>query len=286
MGTYQIQDPAQADPFFEALKGNKFSWSVAQIERATTGQLHVQFAFGLRDPYRFSAVKGMLLPGAHLEACRNTVAAVKYCQKEETRVALPRVFGKLPSGPQSKQKMLAKDALALSYEDKLQLTLHDFIQVQRVTEIASKIALPTFKGPRRSYWIWGASGIGKSRYVKDKDPYYKPLNKWWDGYNQEKLVLIDDFEITSLSHMAHNLKIWGDPWGYLSCEVKNAKVALNYEVLYITCNYTIDQCCDHCFPNDIELRKALKRRFASIDLSAYLQPDGSVDPFDNPEDYN
>lgn len=122
MGTYQIQDPTEADPFIETLKtNNRVSWFAAQVERASTGQLHVQFTLGLRDPYRFSALKSMLLPGAHLEATRNVAAAVKYCQKETTRVAGPFLHGKVPVGNgQVRPKLSASEALALKPDQKLQ----------------------------------------------------------------------------------------------------------------------------------------------------------------------
>ena len=48
----------------------------------------------------------------------------------------------------------------------------------------------------------------------------KAANKWWDGYNNQTHVLIDDLEKDSLSYMGHFLKLWGDPWGNLTGEVK------------------------------------------------------------------
>lgn len=67
----------------------------------------------------------------------------------------------------------------------------------------------------------------------------KPANKWWDGYAQETDVLIDDFEKDGLKYLAHYLKLWGDPYGYLDGEVKGSKVALNYQRLWITSNYSL-----------------------------------------------
>lgn len=42
--------------------------------------------------------------------------------------------------------------------------------------------------------------------------------------------------------MAHFLKLWGDPYGFLDGEVKGGKVTLGFHRLWITSNYTIEEC--------------------------------------------
>lgn len=41
----------------------------------------------------------------------------------------------------------------------------------------------------------------------------KPLSKWWDGYNNHKVVLLDDFELKAMDYMHHYMKMWGDEYG-------------------------------------------------------------------------
>lgn len=98
------------------------------------------------------------------------------------------------------------------------------------------------------------------------NPFIKPLNKWWCGYDQEEVVLLDDFEKKSLEYLHHYLKLWADPYGKLHGEIKGGKVALNFKKLYVTTNYTIEECCEACFPGDEMLVEALKRRFKIIHL--------------------
>lgn len=51
--------------------------------------------------------------------------------------------------------------------------------------------------PMQVYIRWGKAGSGKTRWVYDMwdvdDIYSKDLTKWWDGYEGQRVVLIDDF---------------------------------------------------------------------------------------------
>ncbi len=44
------------------------------------------------------------------------------------------------------------------------------------------------------YWIWGKTGLGKSHAARASFPnhYPKDLNRWWDGYQGQENVIMDD----------------------------------------------------------------------------------------------
>lgn len=195
-----------------------------------------------------------------MEVTRDLQAAIEYVQKEDTRVMGPWRHGNIPV-KSDKGELTIRTARTLSREEKEDLSVHRYIAVQRAIAMHKADTPSTFEGPRECFWVYGNPGTGKSRMVKEMNPYDKPLSKWWCGYDQQEVVLIDDFEKDSLKYLAHYLKRWADPYGKLDGEVKGGKVALNYKKLYVTTNYTIEECCEFCFPGDEQLLKALKRRF-------------------------
>ena len=124
-----------------------------------------------------------------------------------------------------------------------------------------------FKSKRICYWIIGSPGIGKSYSVREaygSQLYLKSPNKWWDGYQGQMYVLLDDLDSPFLSYY---LKIWTDNYLFYG-EIKGGIVECSYRVMFITSNYRINE----IFKDDT-LVKAIERRVNVIDANECMNGD-------------
>ena len=94
--------------------------------------------------------------------------------------------------------------------------------------------------PRKAYWIFGASRVGKSYYVRsiNSGSYVKPESKWWNGYEQEPNVLLDDFELMFAKNVLTDLKKWSNYNGKIKGKIKGRFIELKYRRLYIIFAYS------------------------------------------------
>ena len=58
-------------------------------------------------------------------------------------------------------------------------------------------------------WLFGRSGIGKTRAALGKYPeaFIKPRSIWWDGYQEEDVVIVDDLDKFDVALGEKNLNI-------------------------------------------------------------------------------
>jgi len=88
----------------------------------------------------------------------------------------------------------------------------------------------------RVIWLWGKAGCGKTRYVMEMDDVYKHDGmKWWDGYDGEDIILLDDFDKSAFDDRRYMLNILD---GYrLRLEVKGGFTYAKWSQVYITTNW-------------------------------------------------
>lgn len=247
----------------------------------TTGKRHLQGFVSFKSKRTMRKSKELLCDDkAHLEVMRGTVEqAVTYCKKDGDFIE----FGTKP-----KEKNVAGgEARKRQYDDAWEaaksgdyesiessIKLHCWSNIIKIrAHYQCQINIPNLEpGSIVGTWIVGSAGVGKSFFARSTVElrgfkiFNKALNKWWDGYADEEVVLIEDIDDFSQKHMSHHLKIWADEYPFIA-EVKGASLKIRPRHVIVTSNYTIG----YLWREDSSLEAAIKRRFHVIE--AYSRED-------------
>lgn len=123
------------------------------------------------------------------------------------------------------------------------------------------MAKPAGLGGACGIWIHGDAGCGKTTTVVNAypDAYYKSLNKWWDGYQGEEVVLLDDMDVFHRD-LTSQIKNWADFRPFIG-ETKGSGVYLRPKKFIVTSQYTIEEIWD----GDQKSLEAIRRRFTVIE---------------------
>ena len=168
----------------------------------TTGTPHIQGFCNLQKPMRFSAIKQHLSDAIHIEKANGSDEQNQvYCRKAGTwfeqgtpckqgrRSDLESVVSAIQNG------INTTTGIAELYPAAF---IRYFRGINEYIKHVSPVAPRSVK--TELYVYWGPPGTGKSRRALEEarviDPesiYYKPRGLWWDGYKQQRCVIVDDF---------------------------------------------------------------------------------------------
>lgn len=231
-------------------------YHVVGKEVGENGTPHLQGYFVFKTAKRLAAMK-KVSSRAHWEVAKgSTDANFVYCTKDGDfgeygiRPKTPKETGEEQHARWLDVIRSAKDGTCEEEYPK------EFVQyngtITRMLEPTCQI-IDEYTG----HWWWGPPGSGKSRQARVDYPdlYDKLINKWWDQYVDQEVVLIDDLDPTH-TFMGLFLKRYADHYPFRA-EHKGGSRVIRPKVIIVTSNYSIED----IFGNGSEMCKAIQRRY-------------------------
>lgn len=261
--TFTVNNFTPMDEIF--FKETPWTYMVYGRENLTEGTPHLQ-GFLVTKVSRLSAMK-LLHPTAHWEIAKGSAEQNRvYCTKDGDYVEQ----GLIPASASARAKKGGEaeierweTALTAMKEGRLDdvpadIMIRHYGNVQKI-KAAHQAAPVALEGELKNQWIWGAPGCGKTSKVfkEHTSLYLKGLHKWWDGYDGQETVLIDDMDPYHKS-LAQQFKEWAHHYPF-PAECKGGSMCIRPKLIIVTSNYRIDEVWE-----DPITREAMHRRFTEV----------------------
>lgn len=237
-------------------------YGIVGKEVGDQGTPHLQGYYHMHNAIMLKKLKAKL-PRGHWEICKGSPAEnIAYCSKENNTYS----WGVKPLSQQEKGE-LGKRKWDEAYHNAIEgnfdaidksILISQYGNLKRIYNDHHK--KPTGIDVLPGIWVYGMSGTGKSRMIWDKypDSYRKMMNKWWDNYNMEQVVVLEDVDKESAKWISFYLKIWGDHYPFRA-EVKGGSIMIRPSIVIVTSQYQINELWQ-----DDETRDAISRRYRLV----------------------
>lgn len=217
----------------------KVRYIIAGQEVGEEGTKHIQGYVYFHNATAFSTIKGFL-PRSHIEPCKGTPEQnIAYCSKDgEFYEKGERPISQKRKGELEKERWDdIKDKAKRGKLDEIPSDI--FVKHYRTLRAIEKdhAEMPEDADDCTGKWYYGDTGTGKSRKARSENPgaYLKMCNKWWDSYNGEDVVIIEDFDKQHVV-LGHHLKIWADRYAF-PAEIKGGKINIRPKLIIVTSNW-------------------------------------------------
>lgn len=206
----------------------------------------------------------------------------EYCTKQKGQLDGPWEFGERPYGPGERERKRWDSARisAISGKD-LYSSVPADIHIRYESTLKrmqrEKRAKPQPLRQLANEWHFGPSGLGKTSYIYNKyiysgnygDGYIKALDKWWDNYDGEDNVIIDDISDES-KYRISQIKNWADYYPY-NAQPKGGSMIIRPKRIIVSSNCTLEQVSTDRKTGFLDVRQflhPLQRRFKYYDWSS------------------
>ena len=234
---FTLNNPTQ-DEIDDIKNNDMFTYICFSHEVGETGTPHLQGYFVLGTSRRFSYIKRHVNARAHFEkAWASEQANYDYCKKDEGKYDTWSWYEQDNRVGQGRRTDL--EAAIETYRTHGRQKVRDehavtFVRYHKGLDALFEPSVEPRTEKPTVIWIFGETGLGKTRYVMDRfgptNIYIKDMEKWWDGYIGQQCVLFDDFRG---GETFHKLLRMTDRYP-MTVQVKNAVRQLNSPFIIFT----------------------------------------------------
>nr|WAE42487.1 MAG: replication associated protein [Cressdnaviricota sp.] len=236
-------------------------YHVCGREVGEAGTPHLQGYLELTTRMRMGAVKELIgIPEIHLELRKaRAYQAADYCKKDGDFYEV----GTEPPRPKKvDNKIRWREVLDKCIAgDWVWMVEHEpYLWLMNEKRMRSHYKCSKSIDVLSNEWIYGPTGSGKSRDARTRypDAYIKDAsNHWWDGYNGEDVVIIEDFDKYHVKQ-GYYLKIWADHYAF-PAQIKGGQMMCRPSKIIVTSNYSPREIWE-----DNSTVGPIERRFALI----------------------
>lgn len=217
---------------------------IYQYEKApNTGAIHIQGFMVFENKKTFAHIHHKC-PEIWVQSARaSALKNINYCSKADTRVAGPYEHGERPNQGHRSDLKVALDRIkeGKSFEQ----VIEEFPGTSLFTKALQVYQSVLIKRPKdfvpKVFIRWGPSGSGKTRWAYDNYETvfaleYEKQGAWWDGYANEKCILIDDWPLNTAEEVYNWLLRWTDRYP-VKTRIKGAMINLSTSDIVITSNH-------------------------------------------------
>lgn len=258
---YMFTDFEMRKDFWLELDALKFV--IFQKEKCPkSGREHLQGFLQLKKKKRLTGVKKLVGQKVHLEPRRGTPQeAAAYCSKEESRLEGPWKKGEMSC---TGKRNDLEELMVMAAEGKSEVEIADadpatWARNYRAIERYKRLKQEQRDWPMEVSVFWGEAGTGKTRKAYEEEPgiWSKPAGKWFDGYDGQEAVLIDDF--TGDMDLSLFLKVL-DRYP-LTVEVKGGTTSFLAKRIFVTSNLSPEE----WYPMATQIQhNAIRRRITRL----------------------
>lgn len=175
------------------------SYCIYSEEVGESGTYHFQGYLELSRGQRLSYVR-RFDEGGHYEIRRGTQdEAINYCRKpDETHVCGPYEWGHPSVGQGARvdiDKFKKDIESGKSVRELAEDHLSFFLRYTQGAKYLMEIFKPCKPRKPRVIWLYGPPGTGKTQsvHLRHDSVYPKPHSRWFDGWDNQDVLLLDDF---------------------------------------------------------------------------------------------